>query len=68
MQYILTQDEMSNLAPKSKLDEAQENFNLVLKAYQNTENCVPLYKCRECPLCSLNIRRNKICDKQELSK
>ncbi len=68
MQYILTEEEKANLVPKSKLDEALQNFDLVLKAYQNSDNCMPYYKCAECPLCSLNIKRTKICDKQELGK
>jgi hypothetical protein len=68
MQYILTEDEIINLVPKGKLKESEDNFKLVLKAYQSTEKCVPLYNCHECPLCSLNIKRSSICDKQELGK
>lgn len=68
MQYILTEEEIQNLVPKSKLEETNENFELVLKTYQNSELCIPYYKCPECPLCSINIKRAKICDKQHLSK
>ena len=68
MQYILTEEEKANLVPKTKLDEVQENFELVLKVYQESDKCVPYYGCADCPLCSLNIKRPKICDKQALGK
>jgi hypothetical protein len=69
MQYILSEEEMSNLVPKSEFTLMTENFHLALKAFQESGKCRPhLGECDECPLCSINIKRPRICDKQKLSQ
>ena len=68
MQYILNEDEMLNLVQKTELKEMTDNFNIALKAYQESGKCVPHWGCAECPLCSINLQRPKICDKQSLGQ
>jgi hypothetical protein len=68
MQYILNEEEMSNLVQRTELKEMTNNFEIALKAYQESGKCVPHWGCHECPLCSINIKRPKICDKQSLGK
>jgi len=68
MQYILNEEEMLNLVQKTDLKLMEQNFQLALKAYQESGKCTPHYGCAECPLCSINIKRPRICDKQSLSQ